>query len=101
MPVLERNFLIRCTSSNEWIVVRKSYSHDVALFLIVDSERRFLFERRIRPGDPLFCQIVIKAMKAKDPGECKFPLWAACRECLEEVNTYAEITAPPPSKPLI
>jgi len=96
MLVIERGLLTRCNEDglNHQYAYREHYSHDVVLFLIFDPERGFLFERRIRQGDSLFGKTIIPAGKIRDIGERKFPLWAAERECFEEIGVVTQEITP-------
>ena len=96
MPLLERNFVVKYNEDglDDMITVRQQYSRDVAAFLIYDPQKGFLFEKRIRPTDPLFDKTIIPAGKTENPGERSFPLWAATWECFEEFNVVLPIVIP-------
>lgn len=88
MPFIEHWNLQRNDESgqNDWQVAREHYARDVALFLIFDPRRGFLFERRRGRNDSLDGKLVIPGGKIEDLGEAASPLWAATRECWEEMR---------------
>jgi len=94
MPLRERLLLIKnnMDGENELICCTEHYRGEAAVFLFYDPEKGFLFEKRIDPEGALFGEMVIPGGKIRDLGERSFPLWAAQRECLEEVGVFPEKT---------
>jgi len=88
--ILTRNNI---DGGNELIICHERFLRQAAVFLLFCPERGFLLEKRTSPGKSFFGRTVIPGGNIENQGEGAFPLWAAQRECLEEIGVFPKNVA--------